>query len=187
MADADRLPDCKATRRIYQDVMDRFNHAYFHSDLDTMTALMHLPVEIATFDSRMVLRTRDDLFRMMDAVRRMIDKENVTTYLRVCIAARHLDADTIDGTHESHVLNGMRYVHPRFPVRCLLRRFDGLWKVVSAEHAVEDDSFVVPAIIAALSHAKTTDFKQNGFPQLDPAARIPHSGDDPDNDQTPTA
>jgi len=168
-------------RQIYQGVMDRFAEVFFHSDLDLLCDLMILPSQMITFETRMVYRTRDDLRTYMDVVRRMIDRENVTTYLRVCLAARFVDADTIDGTHESHVLNGMRYIVPRFPVRCRLRRAGPLWKVNLAEHAVEDHAFIVPRLHNILRHTIDTGPACADGGAADPA----HARTDPDTSPKP--
>lgn len=153
-----RQPDTAATggeaqaRAIYQDFMDRLNLSYFNDDFDLFRDLVHLPAVVGTFDTRMVLKTEDDLRRIMVSVRRFLQEKNVTTYLRVCLAARFVSDDMIEGTHESHALNRMEYVEPRFPVKSVLRRIDGTWKLVEADHAVENDAFLPATLLRNLSH-----------------------------------
>lgn len=87
-------------RRIYQDVLDRMNQAYFDGDLGVYRQLVHLPFTLSTFDSKVELTTPDEVGLMFRNLRLFLSSKNITSYIRVCIAARFLDPDTIEGTHE---------------------------------------------------------------------------------------
>lgn len=127
-------------REILQGVLDRINLAFFSNDADTFVALMQTPHRSATLDGVTVIRSPDEARHMFERFREYLAHQEVTAYVRVCLGARFVADEVIEGLHESHVLSGRAYVQPRFTVRTMMRRIDGEWRLTETDTHIASDT-----------------------------------------------
>lgn len=135
-AQADR--DEKA-KQIYQDLLNRIAASYWNDDFAAYARMIAVPHKVSSFGPTAYIKTQSDLRRLFDDIRTFQSVKAITEYHRICLAARFITEDEIEGAHETRLLSGAQTIERPYPVRSILRRFGKSWMVCESDNAIESD------------------------------------------------
>jgi hypothetical protein len=124
---------------IYQEVLDILSTAILAGDAPAYMARVPRPHPVETRAGTMVVETDAQMAALVHALHEGFAAVGATHYIRLATGARFTGPDEIEGAHRTNLLrNGTRLV-PAYDNRMTLRRAsDGLWRVVSAWHDIEN-------------------------------------------------
>ncbi len=147
---SDVLPNSAALDRaatIYQDHLDCVSDLLFVGNVEECINYFALPLLIRTRKGETLIETRQD---MLDDTRQHSESLNghgVTNYIRLVKQARQLSDTLIEGWHETYVLRDATSILPSYQSHMFLRDTgDGIWKVIEAEHELENVRFPIGAV-----------------------------------------
>lgn len=138
--------------------------ALLGGDERTFIERFDLPQTIGTFDGAQVLRTEDDVRRVLHGVRGYIMSHAVTDLERRCISAEFIEPGRMIATHVSRYIAGAQLVGKDVISHSSLRCVDGFWMISDNQYAVTK----APQLSAALSGVNLhmpTHFPQHTTPQ----------------------
>ncbi|MEQ6201628.1 hypothetical protein ABMC88_01115 [Sulfitobacter sp. HNIBRBA2951] len=134
---------------IYQRLADRISDRLLAGDLDGCIACLQLPFSLATNGGATVYSEVEQLRAALDASYQSMRVRKITDHIRLVQEAQFVGPDKIIGTHTTNTLvNGLRDIAPYLSRMVLDRGRDAIWRVSSADHAIENTAFPVlrPAV-----------------------------------------
>lgn len=124
-------------RRVYQDLIDKLTDAIVRRDAETFIACNALPQQVVTVAGQRIFETEGDLLESLNRFVHAIEVNGVTHVVRVCVHARALGPEHIEGWHKTYILRGANLVYTPHVTRQVLRHEDGLWRVAEIEAEVD--------------------------------------------------
>ncbi|WP_425100009.1 hypothetical protein [Tropicibacter sp. S64] len=120
---------------IAQDLIDRTGRGYFEDRFDIYAECFLIPHEFETFDGLRRIAHIDELRTLYDRMRNFHVMNGITGLHRRVVAARFVDEDLIQSTHESrHITAGSQLGTP-YVAMSNLQRIDGAWKIARGLYA----------------------------------------------------
>jgi len=133
-------PDFQTARDVSEYFLDLTARAILRRDADTVLRCFALPQKFRTAGSTATVSTPEEIVAVMDRMRDHLESIGATRLERNCVAADFRGPDRVEATHVSRLLRGDEDLVPPYPVFTVLERRDGVWRIVSSDYAVDDDS-----------------------------------------------
>ncbi len=125
---------------IAQYVLDVTDAAYTARDFDAFARCFDLPHIVGTFNGDRLLRTRDELARVFDAMCTHFDANHVIAMHRRVIEAQFIDDTTVQATFVSKHITKCHMIGEETVAHGILRLIEGNWKVSESRYASPDQS-----------------------------------------------
>ncbi len=129
---------------ILQTWLDRMADAIMSNDLDTTLAHFDLPVTRVLLDSWHVTQTRAEVARELNNLNEGLLSQGVNQLIRLGRDAEFLEEDFLEGSYITHMLRNAVPVIPSFKSRVMLRRSDGVWRLVEAQNGYAGHRWPMP-------------------------------------------
>ncbi len=132
---------------IYQDHLDCVSDLLFAGHIAECVNYFALPLLIRTGKGETLIETHEDMLNDTRQHSESLNGHGVTNYIRLVKQARQLSETLIEGWHETYVLRDATSVLPSYQSHMFLRDTgDGIWKVIEAEHELENLRFPIGAM-----------------------------------------
>ncbi|MBF9043986.1 hypothetical protein HKCCE4037_11650 [Rhodobacterales bacterium HKCCE4037] len=126
-------------KEVYQATIDILSETAMNGDFDLYAALFHLPHRLHTRQGVVVFETRAELQRAFDATVDSIARHALDGMTRVCVAARLVDSDRIEGTHRTWLTMDEKQIEQAYEGHLTLRLTDGVWRVAASRYDSRPD------------------------------------------------
>ncbi|MEX3014670.1 hypothetical protein [Gymnodinialimonas hymeniacidonis] len=132
---------------IYQDHLDCVSDLLFVGNIEECINYFALPLLIRTRTGETLIETRQDMLNDTRQHSESLNGHGVTNYIRLVKQARQLSETLIEGWHETYVLRDATSILPSYQSHMFLRDTgDGVWKVIEAEHELENLRFPLGSV-----------------------------------------
>ena len=132
---------------IYQDHLDNVSDLLMAGKVEECIRFFALPLLIRTSAGETLIETRDDMVTDTRLHSESLIGHGVNNYIRLVKQARQLSDTLIEGWHETYVLRDATSILPSYRSHMFIRDTgDGIWKVVEAEHELEELRFPLSSV-----------------------------------------
>ncbi len=133
-------PETRTAKQISEYLLRETARALMTHDFDLARACFALPQTIKTMGQQKVIVTVSEFREMFLQICALYERKGVTAFERTCVAAEYSGPDTVKATHVNRIMVGADELSRPYPVYSVLVREDGVWRVSSADYALEDDA-----------------------------------------------
>ena len=128
-------------------LLDETGRSLLSGDFESYAECFTLPWTVDTFEGGRVVRTRQDLRDVFDAVRAHFRPLNVTDLARNVVEATFCGPDTITVTYSARLVSGSFLQRPAFSGMWTLRREECRWRIGRGQYAFQGDAGFFEALM----------------------------------------
>ncbi len=139
----------KTAQEVSEYLLDKTGWAILRNDAEAILPYFLIPAEIETFEGRRLLKTRDDIRKVFNAVNAHYRTIGVTDMVRYCVEASFSDPKTVIAMHETRLITGSIITRNPFPTLSVLKLDQEQWKIASCSYAIEDQEEHNTALMSA--------------------------------------
>lgn len=130
----------ESAQAIYQRLLDKIGAAIVEKDRGKYTNFFSLPHHLQTFEKVVVITDVAQLNHYFDKLVERLSDLGVSELTRYCIVAEFVDEDTIQGHHDTKLINRSLVILEDYVALSTLKRTDGSWKVSASQYAEAEPS-----------------------------------------------
>lgn len=127
-------------QRIYQCLLDEIGDAITQKNFNKYRDFFQLPHRLETFDSTVIIETDADLRMMFDIACQRLESGDVKELIRNCTIAAFSDPKTIQGSHETRLIDQNHRIQDSYTALSTLRLEGGAWRVANSQYAEPNPS-----------------------------------------------